>query len=123
MSAQYQCCKCEECFPVETAVDGFAQGYRSGFLCPLCGAHLASDLIVSERVISGHRGVHAALTVAMLLSLALFYLLSPGWIASIVIVVAMLALLFFAYRKYPSLKEIVWTTQPGSEEKLARDGD
>lgn len=40
MKEHYLCASCGQSFPTGDAVDGFAQGYRKGFLCPLCNANL-----------------------------------------------------------------------------------
>lgn len=37
---KYQCAKCLRNFPLQNAVDGYSQGFKRGFLCPLCGANL-----------------------------------------------------------------------------------
>ena len=37
---EYQCAKCLRNFPVKRAIDGYSQGFKCGFLCPLCGANL-----------------------------------------------------------------------------------
>ena len=38
-----QCAKCLRRFPVTRAVDGYSQGFKCGFLCPLCGVNLIEN--------------------------------------------------------------------------------
>ncbi len=40
MTKKYLCAQCLQKFAFDQAVDGFAQGYRVGFLCPYCQANL-----------------------------------------------------------------------------------
>ena len=40
---RYLCAKCLRRFPINKALDGYAQGYQCGFLCPLCGANLVEN--------------------------------------------------------------------------------
>ena len=47
----YECCKCKGIFPVEDAIDGFDQGYKVGFLCPLCGCNIKDNPITAGYVI------------------------------------------------------------------------
>ncbi|WP_441004586.1 hypothetical protein [Pseudocolwellia agarivorans] len=37
---EYLCAACNEQFPINKAVDGYKQGYPTGFLCPLCHTNL-----------------------------------------------------------------------------------
>ena len=40
----YLCASCNELFPVNKAVDGYKQGYLTGFLCPICNTNLKEKL-------------------------------------------------------------------------------
>lgn len=39
----YVCSACTAVFPIEMAIDGYAQGYHTGFICPHCGSNLDED--------------------------------------------------------------------------------
>lgn len=47
---KYHCCVCKEIFRPEEAVDGYAEGYREGFLCPRCGANIKEDPLESHEL-------------------------------------------------------------------------
>ncbi|MCP5350808.1 MAG: hypothetical protein H7A10_07565 [Oceanospirillaceae bacterium] len=40
---KYMCAACSAVFPVAEAIDGYAQGYRQGFVCPNCGCNIDED--------------------------------------------------------------------------------
>lgn len=40
---RYECCVCKKVFPAEERIDGYAEGYRVGFLCPRCGANVQDN--------------------------------------------------------------------------------
>lgn len=40
---RYECCACKGIFPAEKRIDGYEQGYRVGFLCPLCRANIQDN--------------------------------------------------------------------------------
>lgn len=40
MLDHYLCAKCRQTFAVTQAIDGYQQGYKTGFLCPHCNANL-----------------------------------------------------------------------------------
>jgi hypothetical protein len=50
MAIKYQCCHCEQIFPADEAIDGFAQGYRVGFLCPRCGRNIQAGLSARQKL-------------------------------------------------------------------------
>ena len=49
MGAKYECCYCNEHFPLEERIDGFDQGYPVGFLCPHCGSNIKDNLLVPKQ--------------------------------------------------------------------------
>ncbi|MDX1346045.1 MAG: hypothetical protein R3179_09110, partial [Sedimenticolaceae bacterium] len=49
MGAKFECYYCHEIFPVEERIDGFKQGYRTGFLCPHCGRNIKDNLLVPKQ--------------------------------------------------------------------------
>lgn len=50
MSVEYECCYCHEVFPADRRIDGFAQGFRVGFLCPCCGRNIRDSPIAVVRM-------------------------------------------------------------------------
>ncbi len=49
---KYQCCECKGEFPATEAIDGFKQGYKVGFLCPLCGENIQDNPLKTHAVFS-----------------------------------------------------------------------
>jgi hypothetical protein len=49
MGAKFECCYCHEHFPIEERMDGFSQGYRTGFLCPHCGRNIKDNLLIPKQ--------------------------------------------------------------------------
>lgn len=41
---RYLCCACHKQFPSKSAIDGFGEGYKTGFLCPHCRANLDAHI-------------------------------------------------------------------------------
>lgn len=101
---KYECCACGQDFPTTSAVDGFAQGYRVGFLCPHCGANLQDNLIDTHRVIRKDKGAYALLGVAML-GMGVVKVMSLEGPIALAIMLAVFALVGIVLWKYPSLRE------------------
>jgi hypothetical protein len=48
----YLCYYCNHEFPAEDAVDGFNEGFKTGFLCPQCGKNIQDNPNKKEWVFS-----------------------------------------------------------------------
>jgi hypothetical protein len=111
---KYECCICKVDFPCESAIDGYSQGYRVGFLCPHCGANLQDNLFDTHRMVRKGQGMYVALLLAMLFTNILFKALRPEWLGTVLIFSPVLVLAGYAFWKYPSLREeAVMSTIPG----------
>ena len=65
---RYLCCACNKRFPSTEAIDGFAQGYRRGFLCPHCQTNLDGHFDVGAWL-KGEGQPLSAILVACLLAM------------------------------------------------------
>lgn len=45
---EYLCYYCESVFPADTAIDGYKEGYKVGFLCPCCGENIQDHPLREE---------------------------------------------------------------------------
>jgi len=49
MGEKFECCYCHEHFPIEERMDGFSQGYPTGFLCPHRGRNIKDNLLIPKQ--------------------------------------------------------------------------
>lgn len=69
MPQYYLCAACQHRFLPEDAVDGFAHGFRSGFLCPHCKANL-TEYGQSDDLLHLQYGVPYALVMVLIFGIA-----------------------------------------------------
>lgn len=114
---RYQCCDCQEIFDAKSAVDGFKQGYRVGFLCPICKKNIKDDPMQSRQVINttSERIYFAVVTAYGMLSLLALQFLPPdGWIQYAWVGGGLLVLTLYGLIRYPKLFTApIATTVPG----------
>lgn len=120
---KYQCCACQAEFPAEEAIDGFSRGYRVGFLCPVCGAHLQDNIVDTHWIIREGKGVAVALVLLGAIgTLAIRSGHSFPWHYYAIYFLAFAAIALYGYLKYPGLQEdAVMSTRPGPGANGERD--
>lgn len=47
---KYQCYFCTKVFPASDAIDGYKDGFKTGFLCPHCNKNIMDDLVSTKTV-------------------------------------------------------------------------
>ena len=114
----YECCNCKGIFPVEDAIDGFEQGYKVGFLCPLCGCNLKDNPITAGYIIKS-KWYFAISAGYMFLGLLIFeFSESLDVIEYFVFVAGLVLLLVYGYFKHPDLfNQATTTTEMGPGKK------
>jgi glucan phosphoethanolaminetransferase (alkaline phosphatase superfamily) len=117
MAEKYQCTVCAKTFKTSEAVDGFAQGFKTGFLCPFCKCNLVESGDYSSSLFNLRFG----LRYAALMFLAFFaihrdlnVLISSGVVSTKLIVLAGLmglatAFLFYINRAVLFKETIIYT--------------
>ncbi len=122
---KYECCQCKKDFPVEAAIDGFKEGYRVGFLCPLCGANVQDNLTDTHRIYREGRGYIAALAFFGFVGITALRIGDDvSWPYIVAFVAALAVAIAYGYSRYPSaFTSPVFSTRPGSgkENNVAHD--
>ena len=112
---KYECCVCKGEFPAKEAVDGFARGYRVGFLCPLCGSHLQDNLIDTHWIIREGKGFVAAITtLGAIGTVAIRSINDIPWTHIAIYLLLFVVVAVYGYKKYPGIhKNPVMSTRLG----------
>lgn len=112
---RYECCQCKKDFPSEAAIDGFKEGYRVGFLCPLCGANIQDNLIDTHPVYREGGTYIAAITFFGFVGITALRIADDiSWPYPVALFAALAVAIAYGYRRYPSsFKSPVCSTRPG----------
>jgi hypothetical protein len=101
---KYECCACLGRFSAKDAIDGYAQGYRAGFLCPLCGTNLQDNFVDTHWIVREGKGFVVALGILGAVgTLAVRMLDRIPWPYYAAYALVFGAVVLYGYRKYPGL--------------------
>lgn len=101
---EYECCECKRDFPAEAAVDGFKEGYRVGFLCPLCGVNLQDNLVDTHWLLREGRGFSAGLIAYGALGVFAHRLAQDvPWGYWAIYLLVLSAAVIYGFKRYPAL--------------------
>lgn len=114
---KYQCYYCTKIFPASDAIDGYKEGYKTGFLCPHCNKNITDDLVSTETVYEDKKtnkfvGFVGAVFIPS--SFILPQLDNVTWVHYVIFGSALLLCFIYGYVKYgDDLLSQTCTTQPG----------
>ena len=118
MRMKYKCASCKELFSASEKIDGYKDGYKIGFLCPLCNANI-KDTWSSNKDGSSYKGYWSLLVLSWLIIKAdsleiiekLESSLGISWNYISGVIIVLIILVFYLLNKEKSKEEMIINTE------------